>query len=271
MADEAFKAKNVVLVHGAFADGSSWSGVVEFLQSAGLHVAAVQNPLTSLKDDVEATKRALAMQDGPTVLVGHSYGGTVISEVGVDPKVTGLVYVAALAPEPDEDVSPTGKLTMQFPTPPAGASIRAANGFAQFDEAGFIENFAPDVPPSRARVLAASQGPIAQDLFYNKTTVAAWQQKPSWYAVSTKDRVIDPDPERFFAKRMNAYTLVGCQPRFAREPAECDRRADQVGGPLKTALLHLVFCGTLVHGVCLPERAGSFHNAASATRAPRHR
>ena len=108
MADEAFKTKNVVLVHGAFADGSSWSGVVELLQSAGLHVAAVQNPLTSLKDDVEATKRALAMQDGPTVLVGHSYGGTVISEVGVDPKVTGLVYVAALAPEPGEDVGQTG-------------------------------------------------------------------------------------------------------------------------------------------------------------------
>jgi predicted alpha/beta hydrolase family esterase len=99
-------------------------GVVERLQAAGLHVVAVQNPLTSLADDVETTKRALAMQDGSTVLVGHSYGGTVISEIGGNPKVTGLVYVAALAPEPDEDVSPTGKLIMQFPTPPAGASIR---------------------------------------------------------------------------------------------------------------------------------------------------
>ena len=208
MTDEAFKTKNVVLVHGAFADGSSWSGVVDFLQAAGLHVVAIQNPLTSLKEDIETTKRALAMQNGPTVLVGHSYGGTVISEVGVDPKVTGLVYVAALAPEPGEDVSPTGKLTMQFlPTPPAGASIHPTNGFAQFDEKGFIENFAPDVPPCRARVLAVSQGPIAQDLFDQKTTVAAWKQKPSWYAVSTKDRVIHPDLERFFAKRMNAYTV----------------------------------------------------------------
>ena len=144
MADEAFKTKNVVLVHGAFADGSSWSGVVERLQAVGLHVVAVQNPLTSLADDVKATKRVLAMQNGPTLLVGHSYGGTVISEVGVDPKVTGLVYVAALAPEPGEDV---GELAKRFPTPPAGASIRPFEGFAQLDEAGFIEYFAPDVPP----------------------------------------------------------------------------------------------------------------------------
>lgn len=207
MAGEAFKIKNVVLVHGAFADGSSWSGVVERLQAARLHVTAVQNPLTSLTADVRATRRVLAMQDGSTVLVGHSYGGTVISEVGVDPKVTRLVYVAALAPKPGEDVSPTGALTKQFHTPPAGASISVTDDFAQFDEKGFIDNFAPDVPPERARVLAASQGPIDRTLFDQKTTVAAWQQKPSWYAVSTKDRVIDPDLERFFAKRMNAYTV----------------------------------------------------------------
>jgi pimeloyl-ACP methyl ester carboxylesterase len=205
MAGEEFKTKNVVLVHGAFADGSSWSGVVERLQAAGLHVVAVQNPLTSLADDVKATKRALAMQDGPTVLVGHSYGGTVISEVGVDPNVTGLVYVAALAPEPGEDV---GKLAEQFPPSPAGTLIRATNGFAQFDENDFIENFAPDVPPAQARVLAASQGPIEQTLFSQKTAAAAWQEKPSWYAVSTMDRVIDPGLERFFAERMKAQKIV---------------------------------------------------------------
>ena len=205
MADEAFKIKNVVLVHGAFADGSSWSGVVERLQAVGLHVVAVQNPLTSLTADVETTKRALAKQDGPTVLVGHSYGGTVISEVGVDPKVAGLVYVAALAPEPGEDV---GKLAGQFSKSPASDLIRAKNRFAQFDEEDFIQNFAPDVPPARARVLAASQGPIDQTLFDQKTTVAAWKEKPSWYAVSTEDRVIDPGLERFFAKRMNAKKTV---------------------------------------------------------------
>ena len=196
---------NVVLVHGAFADGSSWSGVVERLQAVGLHVVAVQNPLTSLDDDVKVTKRALAMQKGPTVLVGHSYGGTVISEVGVDAKVTGLVYVAALAPEPNEDV---GKLAEKFPTSPAGAFIRATKeGFAQLDEKAFIENFAPDVALAQARVLAASQGPIEKDLFKQKTKVAAWKEKPNWYAVSILDRVIDPDLERFFADRMDAHTV----------------------------------------------------------------
>jgi pimeloyl-ACP methyl ester carboxylesterase len=146
------------------------------------------------------------MQDGPTVLVGHSYGGTVISEVGVDQKVTRLVYVAALAPEAGEDVSPSGNLAMGYPTPPAGTSLQVTNGFAQLDEEAFIAYFAPDVPPAQARVLAASQGPIEQTLFSQKTTVAAWKEKPSWYAVSTNDLVIDPGLERFFADRMKAYT-----------------------------------------------------------------
>ena len=205
MADEAFKTKNVVLVHGAFADGSSWSGIVARLQEAGLHVTAVQNPLTSLTADVRATRRVLAMQDGPTVLAGHSYGGTVISEVGVDPKVTGLVYVAALAPEPGEDVSPSSSLGKKYPFPMLPISV--TDDLLQIDEKGFIENFAPDVPLAQARVLAASQGPIDRTLFDQKTTVAAWQEKPSWYAVSTKDRVINPDLERFFAKRMDAHTV----------------------------------------------------------------
>ena len=167
-------------------------------------MTAVQNPLTSLTADVRATRRVLAMQDGPTVLAGHSYGGTVISEVGMDPKVTRLVYVAALAPEPGEDVSPssTGK-----EVPPSLLPISVTDDLLQIDEKGFIENFAPDVPPDRARVLAASQGPIDRTLFDQKTTVAAWQEKPSWYAVSTKDRVINPDLERFFAKRMDAHTV----------------------------------------------------------------
>jgi pimeloyl-ACP methyl ester carboxylesterase len=154
MAASAFETRNVVLVHGAYADGSSWSGVVERLQAAGLHAVAVQNPLTSLADDVKATKRLLAMQDGPTVLVGHSYGGVVISEVGMDPKVTGLVYVAALAPEPDEDV---GNKAARYPEPPGNASIRVIDGFKQLDEKGFIENFAQDVPPAQARVLGLTR------------------------------------------------------------------------------------------------------------------
>lgn len=201
---DAFRTHNVVLVHGAWADGSSWNDVIRRLQAAGLHVTAVQNPLTSLADDVAATQRVLAQQDGPTVLVGHSYGGVVISEAGTNPKVTSLVYVAALAPEAGEDFA---QLAKRFPTPPSGALVRAADGFAQFSQADFVDNFAQDLDPARAWVLAATQGPIAATLFTQKTTQAAWQQKPSWYAVSTLDKIINPDLERFWAQRMKAKTV----------------------------------------------------------------
>jgi len=198
------RARNVVLVHGAFADGSSWAGVIAILQGIGLHATAVQNPLTSLADDVAAARRALAMQDGPTVLVGHSYGGVVITEVGNDPKVSALVYVAALAPDAGE---PFEDLAKRFPTPPGGASIRATSGYAQLDNDGFVSHFAPDLPPEQARVLAAVQGPIGAGLFGEKTTVAAWKTKPCWYAVSTVDQIIAPELERFVAQRMGATTV----------------------------------------------------------------
>ncbi len=201
---DEFRTHNVVLVHGAWADGSSWNEVIGLLQEAGLHVTAVQNPLTSLADDVAATRRAIAQQEGPVVLVGHSYGGVVITEAGTDPKVVGLVYVAALAPDAGEAFEDVAK---RFPTPPGGAFIRVADGFAQLDEAGFVANFAPDIPPARARVMAATQGPISATLFSQKTTQAAWKTKPSWYAVSTLDRVIDPGLERFLAQRMKAQTV----------------------------------------------------------------
>jgi pimeloyl-ACP methyl ester carboxylesterase len=170
----------------------------------GFRVTAVQNPLTSLQDDVAATRRALAAQDGPTVLAGHSYGGVVITEAGDDPKVRSLVYVAALAPEVGE---PYEDLAGRFPTPPGGASIRAAGGFAQLDEAGFVANFAQDLPRERALVLAAAQGPIAATLFGDRTSAAAWKTKPSWYAVSTQDRMIAPEMERFVAARMSATVV----------------------------------------------------------------
>jgi len=203
-AKPAVRARNVVLVHGAFADGSSWAGVIAALQATGLRATAVQNPLTSLADDVAATRRALAMQDGPTVLVGHSYGGVVITEAGTDPKVSALVYVAALAPDAGE---PFEDLAKRFPTPSGGASIKAADGFAQLDDAGFVAHFAQDLPPERARVLAAVQGPIAAGLFGERTSVAAWKSKPCWYAVSAMDRIIAPELERFVAQRMGATTL----------------------------------------------------------------
>jgi len=197
-------AKNVVLVHGLYADGSSWIDVIPYLQRAGLNVTAVQNPLSSLADDVAATRRALALQDGPTVLVGHSFAGTIISEAGNDPKVSALVYVAARAPDAGEDF---GALAAKFPKPPASAGVVKADGFFWLSEEAFLRDFAGDVVPSRARALYAVQGRGADALPGTRTTTAAWKVKPTWYQVSTEDRTINPELERFLAKRMNATTI----------------------------------------------------------------
>jgi pimeloyl-ACP methyl ester carboxylesterase len=198
------KASNVVLVHGAWADGSSWAEVIPYLQAAGLKVTAVQNPLTTLEDSVAATRRALALQDGPTVLAGHSWGGTVVSEVGTDPKVTALVYIAARAPDAGEDfVALAGK----YPQPPARAGIEAHDGFTTLSEDAFLKYFANGVEPKLARTLSAVQWPTAASIFAGRTTAAAWRSKPSWYAVSKNDQTINPDFERFLAKRMNATTI----------------------------------------------------------------
>jgi pimeloyl-ACP methyl ester carboxylesterase len=197
-------ARNVVLVHGAWADGSSWGEVIPRLQAAGLKVTAVQNPLSSLEDSVAATRRALALQDGPTVLVAHSWAGTVISEVGTDPKVSALVYVAARAPDAGEDfVALSGK----FPAGAARAGIQVNDGYTQLSEDAFIKYFANGVEPNKAKVLYAEQGSTAASIFAGRTTVAAWHSKPSWYAVSRLDQTINPDLERFLAKRMNATTI----------------------------------------------------------------
>jgi pimeloyl-ACP methyl ester carboxylesterase len=192
---------SVVLVHGAYADGSSWSEVIERLQRAGLTATAVQNPLTSLAGDVAHTRRIVALQDGPVVLVGHSFAGTVITEAGADPNVVGLVYVAARAPDAGEDYA---ALTQRFPAPPANAGLVYAGGFGGLTEDAFRSDFANGVDPVRARVLYAVQGRIAEGLFHEKTTVAAWRSKPSWYAVSRQDRTTSPDLERFLAQRMGA-------------------------------------------------------------------
>jgi pimeloyl-ACP methyl ester carboxylesterase len=195
----------VVLVHGLYADGSSWGKVIPLLQAAGVKATAVQNPLTSFQDDVDATRRILALQDGPTILVGHSYAGMVISEAGVDPKVAGLVYVAARAPDAGEDYAALAK---KFPTPPAAAGlVWAADGFGQLGEDAFVRDFAGDLPPAEARAYAAVQGRVAKATPAARTTAAAWRGKPSWYAVSTQDRTIDPDLQRFMAKRMGARTI----------------------------------------------------------------
>ena len=196
----------IILVHGAWADGSSWAKVIPMLEKAGLNAVAVQNPLTSLPDDVAATQRAIARLDGPIILVGHSYGGAVISEGGNDPKVVGLVYVAAFAPDVGEAVGELGK---EFPPAPGGAELRPdAGGFLTMTTKGVLENFAPDLPPAQGKLLAATQGPTNGAVFGARLAHAAWKTKRTWYVVAANDRMIPPDLERKFAKAMNAKTIT---------------------------------------------------------------
>ena len=204
VAQPTAKVQNVVLVHGLFADGSCWSEVIARLQPKGIQVTAVQNPLTTLRAAVEETQRVLALQQGPTVLVAHSFAGMIITEAGVDPKVSAVVYIAARAPDADEDYMALAK---QFPTPPASAGIVWSDDYGRLSEEAFLRDFAGDVPVDKARVLYAVQAPFKRTLLVDKTTHAAWRSKPSWYAVSTEDRTINPDLQRFMAKRMGAKTI----------------------------------------------------------------
>ena len=197
-------ARNVVLVHGLFADGSCWSEVIPRLQAAGLNVTSVQNPLTTLPEAVASAERVLARQDGPTVLVGHSFSGMIVTEAGVHPNVSALVYVAARAPDAGEDYTALAKA---FPTPPATAGIVFDGDEGRLSEAAFLRDFAGDLPEAKAKVLYAVQQPFNKALLSGRTTHAAWRSKPSYYAVSTEDRTINPDLERFMAKRMGARTI----------------------------------------------------------------
>jgi pimeloyl-ACP methyl ester carboxylesterase len=197
-------ARNVVLVHGLFADGSCWSEVIARLQPKGIQVTAVQNPLTTLDDAVAEAQRVLDRQDGPTVLAGHSFSGMIVTEAGVHPKVSAVVYVAARAPDAEEDYA---ALASKFPTPPATAGIVFDGDEGRLTEDAFLRDFAGDLPEARARVLYAVQQPFHMALLTGKTKHAAWRSKPSFYAVSTDDRTINPDLERFMAKRMGAKTI----------------------------------------------------------------
>ncbi|WFU45863.1 alpha/beta hydrolase (plasmid) [Bradyrhizobium sp. CB82] len=203
-AQPAPKARNVVLAHGLFADGSCWSEVIARLQRAGVNVTAVQNPLTTLPEAVASAERVLARQDGPTVFVGHSFSGMIVTEAGMHPNVSALVYVAARAPDAGEDYTALAKT---FPTPPASAGIVFDGDEGRLSEAAFLRDFAGDLPEAKAKVLYAVQEPFHKSLLGGKTTHAAWRSKPSFYAVSTEDRTINPDLERFMAKRMGAKTI----------------------------------------------------------------
>jgi pimeloyl-ACP methyl ester carboxylesterase len=198
------KARNVVLVHGLFADGSCWTEVIARLQAAGLNATSVQNPLTTLSESVASAERVLARQDGPTVLVGHSFSGMIVTEAGVHPNVSALVYVAARAPDAGEDYTALAKT---FPTPPASAGIVFDGDEGRLSEEAFLRDFAGDLPAAKARILYAVQQPFHKALLTGKTAHAAWRTKPSYYAVSTEDRTINPDLERFMAKRMGAKTI----------------------------------------------------------------
>jgi pimeloyl-ACP methyl ester carboxylesterase len=198
--------KNIVLVHGAWADGSGWKGVYDILVKDGYNVSIVQEPETSFKEDVAATKRTLALQDGPCLLVAHSYGGAVITEAGTDPSVVGLVYVAAHMPDSGEKESEDGK---RFPSDLAksGAIKKTSDGFTYIDPAQFRELFAADLPADQAALMARSQVLNFADNFSATITTAAWRSKPSWMVVAGSDRTINPDLERWYAKRANSHTV----------------------------------------------------------------
>ena len=197
--------KNVVLVHGGFVDGSGWQGVYDTLTKDGYTVSIVQNPTISLADDVAVTKRTLAAQDGPAILVGHSYGGVVITEAGNDPKVAGLVYIAAFAPDKGESVSALIK------DPPPGAPVPPIlppqDGYLFLDKTKFAGSFAADVSPDVAEFMADSQVPWGVEALSGAISQPAWKTKPSWYLVSTEDRMIPPDAQRAMSKRAGSTVV----------------------------------------------------------------
>jgi pimeloyl-ACP methyl ester carboxylesterase len=203
---QQLRVRNIVLVHGAWADGSGWKGVYDILVKDGYNVSIVQEPETSFKEDVAATKRILAQQDGPCILVAHSYGGAVITEAGTDPSVVGLVYIAAHMPDAGENEADDGK---RFPSDLSKSTAikKSADGFTYLDPAQFHEYFAADLSAEQAAFMARSQVLNLADNFKAVITTAAWRSKPSWMLVATKDRTINPDLERWYAERAKSHKV----------------------------------------------------------------
>jgi pimeloyl-ACP methyl ester carboxylesterase len=222
---QAAPVKNIVLVHGFFADGSGWKGVADILTRDGYNVSVVQQPETSLADDVKATTRVVDAQEGRSILVGHSYGGMVITEAGVDPKVAGLVYVAAFQPEAGESLK-----DLADRMPPATKGIKGtADGHLYFDQALFHADFAADVPAADARFMAQSQVTPAVQAATAPVSQAAWKTKPSWAIVSKDDRTVNPDLERFMAKRAGSKTveIAGSHVAFIANSAQVAKVIEQ--------------------------------------------
>jgi pimeloyl-ACP methyl ester carboxylesterase len=200
--------KNVVLVHGAWVDGSGWTPVYDLLAKEGFNVTVVQEPETSFADDVAATKRILDMQDGPTLLVGHSYGGSIITEVGVHPKVAGLVYVAAHAPDVGENEAALGKTTPSVLAKTPGAIKTTADGYTYLDPSQYLTLFAPDLPHEKASLGAKSQVLAKSSVFGTPLTEAAWKTKRSWGVIAGNDQIINPDLQRWYYARAKSETVT---------------------------------------------------------------
>jgi len=211
--------RNILLVHGGFVDGSGWEGVYRALKKDGFKVSIVQNPTLSLAGDVEVTKRVIAAQDGPVVLVGHSYGGAVITEAGNDPKVEALVYIAAFAPDAGESV--TSLIKDPVPGAPVPPILPPQDGFLLLDRTKFAASFAGDVDPEQAAFMADSQVPWGLEAAAGAISEPAWKSKPSWYLVATEDRMIPPPAQRFMSKRAGASVVeaVGSHSIYVSQPA----------------------------------------------------
>jgi pimeloyl-ACP methyl ester carboxylesterase len=209
--------KNIVLVHGAFADGSGWEGVYKILVKLGYNVSVVGNPNTGLADDVNATKLVLARQKGPVILVGHSYGGAIITEAGNAENVAGLVYISAFAPDAGESLL---KLLQSGPPSPNSGILPPADGYVWYDLAKYHSGFCADLPKEKADFMANSQVPVSASVFGAVISQAAWKSKPSWYVVATEDQTIPPDAERFMAKRAGAKVteIKGSHVVFISQP-----------------------------------------------------
>ncbi|CAG2127136.1 hypothetical protein LMG31506_00347 [Cupriavidus yeoncheonensis] len=226
-ANPALATKNVVLVHGGFVDGSGWQKVYNILKRDGYNVTIVQNPTTSLADDVAFTKRAIAQQDGPVILVGHSYGGAVISEAGTDPKVKGLVYIAAFALDKGESVQ--SLISHPAPGAPVPPILPAQDGYLLLDRTKFAASFAGDVPRDEAEFMAASQVPWGVNALGGAVTEPAWKTKPSWYMVTTDDRMIPPPAQQMMAKRASATVIEvpGSHAIYVSQPKAVARLIEQ--------------------------------------------
>jgi pimeloyl-ACP methyl ester carboxylesterase len=227
--------KNIVLVHGGFVDGAGWEGVYRTLKKNGYNVSIVQNPTLSLADDVAVIKRVLAAQDGPAIVVGHSYGGAVITQAGNDPKVAGLVYITAFAPDKGESVASLIK------NPPPGAPVPPIlppqDGFLLLDKAKFPASFAGDVEPGKAAFMADSQVPWGVEAFSGTISEPAWKSKPSWYLIVTDDKMIPPDAQRFMSKRAGSTVVEvkGSHAIYVSQPEAVAALIEQAANSLKAA------------------------------------